>query len=237
MAIPDSLNPLGVPDFNGDGRTDLFSFNANIRTPEIMLMSGVRSLSSSSFSFTLDDWQDPEFGDFNGDRKTDSIWRNDKVGANAIWLMNGTAIESAAFLEPLQGAWTDVVGDFDGNGKSDLLWYNPNTGDYHVWLMDGLQRVKQTSGKIQQGWQATIADFNNDNRSDLFWRNPTTGENGVWTFDPQTLAIYGEFIPFIALLKHVRTMFEGSIDTIPEAVKLIPPLPHPILQHPPPMLN
>lgn len=195
MAVPDSLNSLRIPDFNGDGRTDLFGFNANARTPEITLLAGVRPLGSSSFSFTLDDWQDPKVGDFNGDCKTDLIWRNDKLGLNAIWLMNGTMIQSAAFLEPLQGDWSEVVGDFNGNGKSDLLWYNPKTGDYQVWLMEGLQRVKQTSGKIQQGWQAAIADFDNDNRSDIFWRNPTTGDNGVWTFDPQTLAIRGEFIP------------------------------------------
>ncbi len=192
MAIPDSLNPLRIPDFNGDGRTDRFSFNAN--TPQIDLLGGVRLIGSSAFNLKLEDWQPPKFGDFNGDRKTDLIWRNPKTGENGIWLIDGITVRQAAYLEPLQGAWTDVVGDFDGNGKSDLFWYNSSTGDYQVWLMDGVQRVQQTIGKIESGWEATIADFNHDNRSDLFWRNPTTGQNGVWTFDPQTLAIQAELI-------------------------------------------
>ena len=41
----------------------------------------------------------------------------------------------------------------------------------------------------------------------------------------------------IALRKYVRTAFESSIDTIAKALKLIPSLSHPILQHKPPMLN
>jgi len=35
----------------------------------------------------------------------------------------------------------------------------------------------------------------------------------------------------------IRTVLESGIDTFTKGVKLIPPLPHPILQHKPPMLN
>ncbi len=41
----------------------------------------------------------------------------------------------------------------------------------------------------------------------------------------------------IALRKDVRTDFEGSIHTITNVFKFTPSLPHPILQHEPPMLN
>lgn len=41
----------------------------------------------------------------------------------------------------------------------------------------------------------------------------------------------------IALRKHVRTTFEGGIDTIAKAHKFAPPLSHPILEHKPLMLN
>ncbi len=41
----------------------------------------------------------------------------------------------------------------------------------------------------------------------------------------------------IALSMHVRTVFESGIDTISEAIKFIPSLLHPILEHKPPMLN
>jgi hypothetical protein len=194
MTVPNSLNPLRIPDFNGDGRTDLFSFNSTTRTPEITLQAGVRVVGSSSLFSISEGWQDPQFGDFNGDSKTDLFWRNTKTGENAVWLMNGTTFSEAKFIDPLQGTWTSVVGDFDGNRKTDLFWYNANTGEYQIWIMDGLNRINLGQGVVGKGWEPTIADFNNDNRTDLFWREPTTGQNAFWTIDPQTLAIAGTFI-------------------------------------------
>ena len=41
----------------------------------------------------------------------------------------------------------------------------------------------------------------------------------------------------MALRIYVRTVFQGSIDTITKVIELIPTLPHPILQHKPPALN
>lgn len=41
----------------------------------------------------------------------------------------------------------------------------------------------------------------------------------------------------IVLRIYIRTLFESSIDTITKTFKFIPPLPHPILQHKPPMLD
>jgi len=35
----------------------------------------------------------------------------------------------------------------------------------------------------------------------------------------------------------LKTVFESGIDTIAKTIKLIPALPHPILEHKPPMLN
>ncbi len=43
--------------------------------------------------------------------------------------------------------------------------------------------------------------------------------------------------PIIALRIYVRIVFEGSIDTITEVLKLIPPLSHPVLEHTPPAFN
>lgn len=211
MAVPESLNPLKIPDFNGDGRTDLFSFNTNTRIGELTLIAGVRSLGSSSFPPIPAGWQAPKYGDFNGDRKTDLLWRNTTTGENAIWLMNGTSLQGASFLDPLQGDWRSVVGEFNGDGKTDLFWYNFSTGDFQMWLMNGAQKTQQISGKIPGGWEPSIADFNGDHRTDLFWRNPETGENAVWTFDPQTLAISAEFLPVKPLTSSAEVIdFNGD---------------------------
>lgn len=194
MTIPNRLNPLKVPDFNGDDRTDLFSFDPTKRTPEISLLSGVRVTASSSLPSVSEGWKDPKFGDFNGDHKTDLFWRNSQTGENAIWLMDGTTFLEAKVIPALQGAWTAVVGDFDGNGKTDLFWYNSNVGDYQIWTMDGFARTNLAQGFVGAGWETKIANFNADARTELFWRNPNTGQNAVWTIDPQTLQVSGEFI-------------------------------------------
>jgi hypothetical protein len=41
----------------------------------------------------------------------------------------------------------------------------------------------------------------------------------------------------IALRIYIRTLFKRGIDTIAEAVKFIPSLLHPVLEHKPPILN
>ncbi len=41
----------------------------------------------------------------------------------------------------------------------------------------------------------------------------------------------------IALRKYIRTMFKCSIDTIMKVVKFVPPLPHPVFEYKPPMLD
>lgn len=41
----------------------------------------------------------------------------------------------------------------------------------------------------------------------------------------------------IALHKDIMAVLEGSIDTISKAVKFLPALPHPVLEHKPPVLN
>ncbi len=46
-----------------------------------------------------------------------------------------------------------------------------------------------------------------------------------------------EAIHYIALRIYVRTILKSGIDTITKAIKFIPPLPHPVLQHKPPMLD
>ena len=66
----------------------------------------------------------------------------------------------------------------------------------------------------------------------LIWQSQVTSEIN-------DLAVSGQQKPIadIALRKHVRTVFEGSIDTITKVIKFIPPLPHPILEAKPPVLN
>lgn len=50
-------------------------------------------------------------------------------------------------------------------------------------------------------------------------------------------ALNVERLEVIALRIHIRTVIEGSINTFTKAIKFIPALPHPILEHKPPALN
>lgn len=199
MSIPNSLSSLRVPDFNGDSRTDLFSYNPANGETSVTLLSGMRTLRSSAlFSVPVADaWETPQYGDFNGDGKTDLFWRTSRLGQNGIWLIDGTTVTDAQFVPQLPGAWESVMGEFNGDGKSDVFWYKPTTGEYRVWLMDGVTRTEEITGSAEPGWQPALADFNNDQFTDLFWRNATTGENGVWIFE-QGRPVDFQFVPSLA---------------------------------------
>jgi hypothetical protein len=188
MSIVNRFNPQKSPDFNGDGKTDVFWFNRDTRQTEFWLLDGV-SLKQQSASVTIgtSGWQDPVAADFDGDGKSDLFWRNSQTGDNVFWLMDGTTIREMKFIPQIDRLWQAQIGDFNGDRKADLLWHNDRTGENQIWLMNGIERTQQATLPTLLDWQPQIADFSADGKSDLFFRNRNTGENQVWTIDGGTL--------------------------------------------------
>jgi FG-GAP-like repeat len=184
------FNQPWKPDFNGDGKTDIFWRNNQTNQNGLWLMDGAR-ISQASFAPNVAEeqgWQDVRFGDFNGDGKTDFLWRNTISGDIGIWLMDGGQIQQAAVVARVSPDWVPEVTDFNGDGKTDLFWQNQSTGQTSFWIFDGTRLAD--SGflpTIPLGWKPSVGDFNGDGKGDIFWRNNITGQNSVWTFNGRQL--------------------------------------------------
>jgi hypothetical protein len=188
------LNPR--PDFNGDGKTDVFWRNDVTNQNAVWLMNGTQ-LQSGSFLPNVPEesgWRETKLGDFNGDGKTDLFWRNAATGQNAIWLMNGDRIASAQFITATDGNWQADIGDFNSDGKSDFFWHNKATGQTAAWMMNSFTiQDGRFLPNVPPEWESFVAEFNRDGKTDLFWRNNRTGDNAVWTMNGAQLGT-GQFI-------------------------------------------
>ncbi len=193
MAISTNLNPLKLPDFNGDGITDLFLRGDNDNAIALLNNFGTVQQRSSLPSLAIEaGWTEPTLVDFDKNGKTDLFWRNGTTGENLGWLIDNGALQKAGSLPTLPPVWDYRAGDFNGDSKSDIFWHNQATGETLIWLMDGLtiaQSAKLPS--VPRVWEAAIADFNGDGKTDIFWRNTQTGANSVWIIDGVNLAKSG----------------------------------------------
>jgi hypothetical protein len=188
------LNPR--PDFNGDGKTDLFWRNDATNQNAVWLMNGAQ-LQRASFLPSVPEeagWRESKLGDFNGDGKTDLFWRNAATGQNAIWLMDGDRIASAQFITGTNSNWQADIGDFNGDGKSDFFWHNKATGQTAAWMMNEFTiQDGRFLPNVPPEWESFVAEFNRDGKTDLFWRNTRTGDNAVWTMNGAQLGT-GQFV-------------------------------------------
>jgi uncharacterized protein (DUF1800 family) len=167
------------PDFDGDGKADLFWHNASTGGSAIWFMNGATLLGGAGLQ-PSGDWHETQLADFNGDGKTDIVWRNAISGETAMWLMNGGTILSGAGLQTDPNWEVIASGDLNGDGKADLIWRHTN-GATAVWLMNGTQ-VIDSGGLLQDpNWIVThVADMNGDGKADILWRNQSTGETLIW---------------------------------------------------------
>jgi FG-GAP-like repeat len=191
MTIPNNLNPIKIPDFNGDGKSDIFWRSDITNKNAVWLLDSVQLLQGSFLPSVReeDGWKDIATADFNGDNKTDLFWRNTTTSENAIWLVDGGNLVGAAFVDSLSPNFDFDIGDFNGDGKADLFWRNESTGENAIWLMDGTNRLQAASlPTVSSEWKYAIGEFNADSKTDFFWRNTSTGQNAVWLMDGVNIA-------------------------------------------------
>ncbi len=179
----------GFGDFNGDGRTDVFWYNAKTGGTSAWLMNGGQTpqygISYANVPASTG-WTLQGFGDFNGDGKTDLFWYNPETGEKAGWLMDGNKILKSVSYST--ASWTNGwvlqgFGDFDGDGKTDLFWFNRNTGETASWIMNGdkYNLAVYSTVPVSDGWALeAFGDFDGDGKTDLFWYNHHTGETSSW---------------------------------------------------------
>lgn len=174
-------------DFNGDGNSDLYSYNSKSGTLKIWFMDGnqvedaieVRGPKGKK-------WQVGGAGDFNGDGKTDILWHDRKSGKAELWLMDGSNKIGTVKLPKLKGDWqVGGVADFNQDGQSDIICHDSKSGKTQVWQMNASGvAAKITLPKMKGKWTiAGLADFNQDGQTDVLWRDQKSGKTKLWILD------------------------------------------------------
>ncbi len=199
--------PVGIRDFNGDGRADLLWRNVITGELRIWMLSGVTVSQAVSIGAAdpATGWAPVAAEDFNGDHHGDLLWYNAFTGVLATWILqNGQPIQyMATGVNPPNSGWIPAsTADFNGDGRTDVLWYNTFSGGLLIWHMNGGQIAQASSLGVvapSSGWVPyATEDFNADGRADILWSNSFTGVIGAWLIDAGQMTesgVYGSVLP------------------------------------------
>ena len=170
-------------DFNGDGRTDIVSFESNGGF-YVWLSTGSGFAYGGQWGANGADLAPQgryQLGDFNGDGKTDII-SFESNGGFYVWQSTGSG-----FSGPVQwgsNGHGDVerykLGDFDGDGRTDVVAFESN-GGFYVWRSNGngFNPFTQWGSNGGDVWQQyKLGDFNGDGKTDIIQID--NGGSYVW---------------------------------------------------------
>lgn len=170
------VNPRSVvvADFNGDGKLDLATANADDNSVSVLLGKG-----NGSFTFHIDyavgqGASSLVVGDFNHDGRPDLAVANPRSGTISILLGNGdgTFRPHVDYLVSQYGAPSAIaVGDFDNDGKLDLATSNVNAATLSILLGNGDGTFQAPLQYFNLGgfdsYALTVGDFNKDGKLDI----------------------------------------------------------------------
>jgi hypothetical protein len=180
---PAGYAPALVGDFNHDGTSDAFWFNAVTRDADIWKLANGQWSGSVNVGVHPAGWAPVASGDFNHDGTSDVLWFNAATNALEIWkLSNGQWAGSADIGTHPAGYMPVGTGDFNHDGTSDVLWFNAATSDVDLWKISNGQWAGSTDiGAHPAGYQPVgIGDFNHDGTSDILWFNAAMRDVDVW---------------------------------------------------------
>lgn len=180
--------PIGLDDFNGDGRGDVLWYNAYTGGVVAWLSKDSSGFQAAKYGAIPinSGWAPIGIKDLNGDGRSDLLWYNANTGGLIGWLINGSNFQQITYgTVNRANGWVPMgADDFNGDGRTDLLLYNIYTGDVGAWLMNGnaiVQAVSYGNNPINSGWiPLGLKDINGDKRADLLWYNVNTGAVFAW---------------------------------------------------------
>ncbi|MEM9991321.1 MAG: VCBS repeat-containing protein, partial [Bacteroidota bacterium] len=184
-----------VADFNGDGKDDIYIFNAKNWN---MGYVGMLRSTGNSLAYAkrydrylpgnyITDKDELYIADINGDKKEEFILFKRDTRTTRIYKSTGTGLNmSAQYFESLPG-WTNkakdkyMIADFNGDGKDDLVVFNGKNWNMEYMLLlrsDGnrLNYVKRYDDRLPN-WNMSdndkfyVADINGDRKDDLYVYN------------------------------------------------------------------
>jgi len=160
-------------DFNGDGKADLVSTDANGDELTVFLNNGDGTFGAgTTYPSVGNSPGGVTSTDFNGDGKTDLASANYDSNNLTVFLNNGNGTFGAGTTYPTLGTHPESVtsADFNGDGKADLASANWGNATLTVFLNNGdgtfgAGTTYPTLGTYPKS--VTSADFNGDGKADL----------------------------------------------------------------------
>ena len=120
------LHFLRLADFTGDGKADIFLYNAANGRP--ISESATAPADSRSIRCSISPGYNlADIGDLNGDGKTDLILYNSANGNTATGISDGAGGFTFTPLLFSPGFTSVRLADYTGDGKADVTVYNKNT--------------------------------------------------------------------------------------------------------------
>ncbi len=194
-----SLGPIVVADFNGDGKLDLAATGGGVylgngdgtfKAPALFNMCGGANSGEGANSIAT--------GDFNKDGRVDLVTAGGYRACVLLGMGGGTFFDARYYITGGDLAVSVAVGDFNGDGKLDLAIANEcgiscfgYTEAVAILLGngDGTFRAPHLFAAGQQPSGVAVGDFNGDGKMDLAVTNSSVpGEvsillgNGDGTF-------------------------------------------------------
>ena len=171
-------------DFNGDGKTDIWTFDSN--GVKIYTINGNSLVTLYSGSYPNKDHLF-KLGDFNGDGKTDIFVYGSGSYEWSEWqfrLSTGTGLVAKYFTKKKSDLKSDVVytGDFNGDGRTDILALSKNTSNNprQYYFMTKPNATDMSSEyyertEYNKDYQYTLGDYDGNGKTDIIVTSATNG--------------------------------------------------------------
>jgi hypothetical protein len=163
------VSPLGITDFDGDGKTDITVYRSSTGAWYVYPSGGS---SPYGFGWGGDATDKPVPGDYDGDGKTDIAVYRASTGAWYVYPSGGGAPYGIGWGG--DGSDKPVPGDYDGDGKTDIAVYRSSTGAWYVYPSGG-------GAPYGVGWGGDASDkpapgdYDGDGKTDIAVYRASTG--------------------------------------------------------------
>jgi hypothetical protein len=157
FGVANPTNRLGVGDFDGDGKDDLF-----LATGAAWYYAPAGQAEWRYLNAQTDKINTLLFGDFDADGRTDVFTQHGGSKWDVSW-GGATRWETINGSGPLLGK--SAIGDFNGDGRADVFY-----ADGAEWLVSysGTGYFTHLASAAHRVTDLRFGDFNNDGKTDVF---------------------------------------------------------------------